>query len=358
MGFFETLRRPKALGVWADDGRIRAGEHDPAAQAFDFITRNARNEANDRAYMGGGMRGGGIGRIARGQENTRPMNVVYNQAPEMAQKQFNFMKDQAALEQKNRETARADKALAANDEYIQGRRENEMKQRGMDTNEELAKAKLALELGEREKLQIEGNNRMAQIAAQNAGNMDVARFTREAQERINTADNAARIRAAEIAAGKPTAATTISPAEEAQSTLNKARQFINENPDYADMIEFSDDGKTFSIKDKLRENMFSGIGAGTVEGGQDARNKMIEFIYGRKNAQPVAGLGSSALGASLGSAGASGNIAERGSPTAGYQKGTPVQANVVMMVSPDGRRLRVPPEKVAELEKAGAKRVQ
>jgi len=222
MGFLDTLRRPKALGVWADDGRIRAGEPDPAGQAFDFIKQQMRNESNDRAY-GVGMRGGGgnLGRIARGQENTRPMNVVYNQAPEMAQKQFNFMKDQAALEQKNKETARADKALAANDEYIQGRRDNEMKQRGMDTNEELARAKLALELGEREKLEIEGRNRLAQIAASNAGNMDVAKFTRDAQERMNVQDNEARIRADEIAAGKLTADNSMISAEEDQNQINQ-----------------------------------------------------------------------------------------------------------------------------------------
>ncbi len=320
MGFLDTLRRPKALGVWADDGRIRAGEPDPAGQAFDFIKQQMRNESNDRAY-GVGMRGGGgnLGRIARGQENTRPMNVVYNQAPEMAQKQFNFMKDQAALEQKNKETARADKALAANDEYIQGRRDNEMKQRGMDTNEELARAKLALELGEREKLEIEGRNRLAQIAASNAGNMDVAKFTRDAQERMNVQDNEARIRAAEIAAGKPTAANTMSPAEEAQNQINIARQLINENPQYANIIKFDEDngGKTFSLQsDELPE----GLGQGTVD---YLRREAARRIYGDKNTPQMNGLGSSALGASLGSAGASGNIAERGSPNAGYQKGTP-----------------------------------
>lgn len=342
MGFLDTLRRPKALGVWADDGRIRAGEPDPAGQAFDFIKQQMRNESNNRAY-GVGMRGGGgnLGRIARGQENTRPMNVVYNQAPEMAQKQFNFMKDQAALEQKNRETAHADKALAANDEYIQGRRDNEMKQRGMDTNEELARAKLALELGEREKLEIEGRNRLAQIAASNAGNMDVAKFTRDAQERMNVQDNEARIHAAEIAAGKPTAANTVSPSEEAQTTSNKLQQLLATNPEFAGAI--TQEGSKFFIN---------------PEADSDLRFALSKRLYNRPNDINLDGVNSAALGASLGSAGASGNIAERGSPNAGYQKGTPIQPNIVRMVSPDGRRLNVPPEKVAELEKAGAKRVQ
>lgn len=300
--FLEALRRPKKLGRWADDGRIRAGEPDLVLRAFDRMDRQMRSD-NDGTMQGFGG-GGNLGRIARGQENTRPMNVVYNQAPEMAQKQFNFMKDQAALEQKNKEKADTARALSANDDFIQQRRENEMKQRGMETNAELAKAKLALELGDREKLQLENQNRMAQIAAQQTGAEKIAQMNASARG----ASDIARIRAAEIAAGKPTAANTMSPAEESQMRFNKAHEVASSRPDLAELLEFSDDGKTFNIKPS-----------------QDtiALEMLNNAIYGRRGDINLGGVRSAALGGSLGSAGASGNIAERGSPTAAYQKGTP-----------------------------------
>lgn len=318
--FFETLRRPKALSAWADDGRIRAGESDPYAFAKDFLMRNSREETNNRGYA---SPGGNIGRIARGQENTRPMNVVYNQAPEMAQQQFKFMKDQAALAQKNLEADRSAKALSANDDYIDNRRGNEMKQRQFDTNTELAREKLALELSDRDKLALDQNNAMARIAAQGANALSLAELNNARARELNKEDNDARIRAAEISASKPTASNTTTPSEEAQGTMNRVRRFINENPGFASMVEFSDDGKTFKIKDAPEGDVLTGLDSGVVDSGQDARRRLTEYVYGSNNTPKMGGIGSSALGASLGSAGASGNIAERGSPTAGFQKGTP-----------------------------------
>lgn len=340
--FFETLRRPKALSAWADDGRIRAGESDPYAFAKDFLMRNSREETNNRGYA---SPGGNIGRIARGQENTRPMNVVYNQAPEMAQKQFNFMKDQAALAQKNLEADRVAKALSANDDYIDNRRGNEMKQRQFDTNTDLALKKLAMELPERERLAIEQNNNLARIAAQGENQLSVANLNNARAREISDENNKARIRAAEIAANKPSASTVLQPNE-------RAMELLMSDPRMADVIQMSEDGKNFSLKDLAED---SSMGQGTLD---YLRREAAKKIYGNNNVQNISGINSAALGSSLGSAGASGNIAERGSPTAGFQKGTPVQNAVVMMVAPDGRRLKVPAEKVAELEKAGAKRVQ
>lgn len=336
--FFETLRRPKALSAWADDGRIRAGESDPYAFAKDFLMRNSREEMNNRGYVG---LGGNIGRIARGQENTRPMNVVYNQAPEMADKQFKFMKDQAALAQKNLEADRSAKALSANDDYIDNRRGNEMKQRQFDTNTDLARKKLALELSDRDKLALDQNNAMARIAAQGANALSLADLNNARARELNKEDNDARILAAQISASKPTASNTTTPNETAKATENKLRALAL-NPEYKGVITQDEDGK-ISINPKADS---------------DLRFKLSKELYNRPDDINLDGINSSALGASLGSAGASGNIAERGSPTAGFQKGTPVQNSIVMMVAPDGRRLKVPAEKVAELEKAGAKRIQ
>lgn len=336
--FFETLRRPKALSAWADDGRIRAGESDPYAFAKDFLMRSRREDMNNAAYA---RPGGNIGRIARGQENTRPMNVVYNQAPEMAQKQFNFMKDQAALAQKNLEADRSAKALSANDEYIDNRRGNEIKQRQMDTNTDLAKRKLALELSDRDKIALEQNNALARIAAQTEGSVALAELNNNRARELNKETNDARIRAAEISAGRPTAANTISPSEEAQGTMNRVRRFINENPGFADMVEFSDDGKTFTIKDAPEGNLLTGLGSGVVDSGQDGRRRLTEYVYGSGNTPKMNGMGSSALGASLGSAGASGNIAERGSPTASFQKGPQQQELTKTQTNPRTGQKRV-----------------
>ena len=349
--FFETLRRPKALSAWADDGRIRAGESDPYAFAKDFLMRKSREETNNRGYANPG---GNIGRIARGQENTRPMNVVYNQGPEMAEKQFKFMKDQAALDQKNKEADRSAKALEANDDYIDNRRANEMKQRQMDISTDLALKKLAMELPEREKLAIEQQNNLARIAAQGENQLSVANLNNARMREIADENNKRAKEVADATNQSRIDATTIraNGNDKALSTNEKAMQLLMSDPRMADVIQMSEDGKSFSLKGS---DPNSSIGPATLD---YLRREAAKQIYGDRNTSLMSGLGSSSLNGNLGSAGASGNIAERGSPTASFQKGAPVQNSVVMMVAPDGRRLKVPAEKVAELEAAGAKRIQ
>ena len=131
--FVSNLKKMKPLGQWAPDGSIKAGESDPYEWGRDLIKQDIARENRNEGYAP--MSRGNIGRMgARMSEpdwvNSQPMNngrmnVVYDQGPEMFQKQLNFQKDQAAQAQKNLESKRAIEALAANDEFIDNRRKFE-----------------------------------------------------------------------------------------------------------------------------------------------------------------------------------------------------------------------------------------
>lgn len=304
--FMDNLRKPKKLGRWAPTGEIRAGESDPYNWAKDLIERDRRDEmAGEDLVL---MRRGNMGRVGARMSNPdwndtttnsglRQMDVVYDQRPEMFQKQLNFQKDQAAQAQKNLEVKRLADSLAANDDFIQTRRENEMKSRGMDNDMEMAKQKLAMQIGDREKLEIENAARLAQIQAQGGNAKEVAELNNTRAREIAEENNR---RAAEVAAGNNKATVTAAeirsgnrgtdPKDVAQTTQNKLAQLFLD-PEFAQAVEQKPDGG-FAIVDGIDD---------------DLRRRLSNRLYARTTDINLGGIGSAALGGSPSSPGLRGN---------------------------------------------------
>ena len=194
--FMSNLRKPKSLGRWAPTGAIRAGESDPYAWAKDMIERESRDDGMDFPTA----RRGNIGRLGSQVSNWNPglpqsgrgfgqMDVIYNQAPEMAQKQLNMRKDENALAQKNLEAANALKAAKANDDYIDNRRNTELKAKQVETADWAARNLKPGEMGEKDRLALQYQNAKALNDADNSTRMTVAEKEIEAR-RINEAERA------------------------------------------------------------------------------------------------------------------------------------------------------------------------
>ena len=297
--FMENLRKPKKLPRWAPTGEIRAGESDPYNWAKDLIER----ERNDD--MTGGfapMRRGNMSRVGASiGSSANPnynragfdpaktyQNTVYNQAPEMATKQLNLQKQEMASRDKAMEAKRIVDALAANDDFIDNRRQNEMKSRGMDNEMDIAKQKLAMQIGDREKLDIENAARMAQIQAQGGNAREIAELNNTRAREIADENNR---RAAEVAAGNNKATVTAAearagnrsndPKDAAQTTQNKLAQLFLD-PEFATAIEQTDKG--FAINDAIDD---------------DLRRRLSNRLYARTGDINIGGVGSAALGGSL-----------------------------------------------------------
>lgn len=322
---------------YGDSGPARS---DLTTQAIsDLLLRNKQrfqmeqeqHEANMRGgYGGGGRMAGGGNRLASmfsggaTGPTGQPMNVVYDQRPEMLQKELNFKKDMAAQAQKNIEAERATEALKANDDYIDRRRKNEMAGREQDLRENVANygmmnpdlkietvpggnivavnpktgevidtGQSSGQMSDAEKMRIQNENALGQIDRRNAGDLAAANVRANANMQPNAG-------------------------EMNQRTVDKARELILTNPAYADLIEFSDDGKSFRIKDRPKGSMWSAPPDDSA-----ARIALAKELYGDRNVPGVGGINSAAISGALGSAGVSGDISKRGSPTPSHVTGLP-----------------------------------
>ncbi len=302
--FIETMRRPKKLQQWAPTSAIQAGELDPLNVALDSLQRdmNYNPPMSTPDFMGGG-RGGNLSRIGNYEPINEKMNVVYDQGPELFEKQLKMQKRMMDQNQANLDKTREVEALKANDDYIDNRRQNEMKSRKMESDVDLAKRALALQLSDRDKLNIGHQNRLAEIGQQGKNSLAVA----EANKLASAADNAAVIEAARIRAGVSGGGNRVTPADKQQ----QVREMLNQNPEFQQYFEFTDGG--YKLK---------GPDEGTPMNMWETINQRLYNPRGDINLPAVRGIGSAGLGSTnLGSAGVSGNIADRGGPTAPHVTG-------------------------------------
>lgn len=292
---------------------------------MDQQNHEARMSTPDR--MGGmGRMGGGGNRLAGmfGGDPARPMDVVYDQRPEMFDKQLKLQRDVMAQNQKNLEAAKATEALKMNDEYIDNRRKNEMAGREQQLRENVANYGMM-----NPDLKIEpvpGGNIVAVNpktgkvidTGMKSGQMSDADKLRVQNE--NALGQIDRRNAGDLAAAGVRANATMQPnaGEMNQRTVDKARELILTNPAYADIIEFTEDGKGFRIKDRPKDTFFS-----SAPDDSAVRAALAKELYGDRNVASVPGLGSAAIGGALGSAGVSGDIAKRTSPTPSHVTGLP-----------------------------------
>ncbi len=305
----EMLRQAKGRYLMDEqehEAGMRMSNPDPMPRGSNLSRMMSRNT---------GVSGGGV----PGQ-----MDVVYDQRPEMFDKQMKFQKDMAAQNQKNLETQRGIDALAANDAYIDNRRKNEMAGREQQLRENVANYGM-----QNPELKIEAipggnvvaiNPRTGKVmdTGQGSGQMSDAEKMRVQNE--NALGQIDRRNAGDLAAANARANATMQPnaGEMEQRTVDKARELILTNPEFANLLEFSDDGKSFRIKDRPKGTMWS-----AAPDDSDARRRLGAALYGDKNVTKVGGVNSAALGGSPGSAGVSGDISKRGSPTPSHVTGLP-----------------------------------
>jgi len=323
--FMDNLRKPKSLGRWAPTGAIRAGESDPYSWAKDLIERDRNDDMAGWDDPIPRSRRGNVGRLGASMSNPdwdgttnsglRQMDVVYDQRPEMMQKQLNFQKDQANLRQKNLEADRMVDAIAANDDYIDKRRQNELKQKQVETQDWSARNLKPGELGEREKMQIDFNNRHALDTAkaindwvarreQNAGAERVANIRGDATSESAASRAAATTEAASIRAAAMEEAARIRAAATGKPVAAGNSKVDPEYPNEAELF-------------KANAAELQGF-----MGDDELRKRIAQNQYGDKNVPLVSGLGSGALGGTPGSPGLRGNAPIDANATA-----TPYAAN-------------------------------
>ena len=318
--FMENLRRPKKLGSWAPTGAINPGESDPYNWAKDLIEREYRDSQFDETP--GFSRRGNISRM--GARMSTPdwmdsspnpngkMNVVYDQRPEMFQKQLNFQKDEANRNQKNIESQRIVDALATNDDYIDRRRQNEMKSRQLDTADFAARNLRPGEMGDREKLQADFNNRHALQSAEAINRWIAERERSASNERVagmrgDTASDTATTRAAAMEEAARIRANAMTEAARIRAAIGGSAT--------------SDEPVSQPTEREIFEQNKAELEA-LINAPDALRRPKAAETFGANNVPLVSGVGSSALGGSPSSAGLRGNAPIDANATA-----TPYAAN-------------------------------
>lgn len=305
--FMSNLRRMKPLGEWAPTGDIRAGESDPYNWGRDLIERDRRAEmANPDPIP---MRRGNMGRVSAGMSNpdwldaagsNGKMDVVYDQRPEMFQKQLNFQKDQAAQAQKNLEQKRIVDALAANDDYIQQRRDNERKDREFETRDWSARNLKPGEMGDREKIQIDYNNRHALETARAINDWVKQREANAGAERVANIRGDNSNETANIRANASTEAANIRAA--AMEEAARIRAAASGNTENVPAPVVSNNPQSEAEKFKANAAELQGF-----MGDDELRKRLAQQKFGANNVPLVSGLGSGSLGGTPGSPGLRGN---------------------------------------------------
>lgn len=295
-------------------------EHEAGMRMTGGIDPVPRGRGNLSRMMGGntGFSGGGTGSGPNG------MDVIYDQRPEMFDKQLKMQKDMAAQAQKNLEAAKATEALKMNDEYIDNRRKNEMAGREQQLRENVANYGMM-----NPDLKIESvpggnivavNPKTGKVidTGMKSGQMSDADKLRVQNE--NALGQIDRRNAGDLAAAGVRANATMQPnaGEMNQRTVDRARELVLTNPAFADLLEFSDDGKSFRIKDRPKGSMWSAAPDDSA-----LRRELAKQLYGDRNVPGVGGINSAAIAGALGSAGVSGDISKRGSPTPSHVTGLP-----------------------------------
>jgi hypothetical protein len=300
--FLEAMRRPKAIGAWSNTSEIQPGQVDYVAKAMNLLKYENDRDYKDRMWgvgeSNGMSRGRGLQNIGRGMQESfnqrgmdpaQPYDVVYDQRPEMMQKQLNLQKRAMDQNQRNLETERATETLKANDEYIDNRRETEMKNRLMsqdaNTREFAAKNLRPGEMSDQDKLAAQAAARHADITQQG-----VNRWVQQ-REQNQSAEEIAKLRvqaAAELAHEKNSA--PMSPNEQGQTTANKFQELMIQDPELASSI--IQNGRNFSVDPNADAEI---------------RRRIAAAVYGEKNVPMVAGVGSAGLGGTPSSPGLRGN---------------------------------------------------
>lgn len=323
--FMSNLRKPKSLSSWAPTGEIGAGESDPYSWAKDMLEREYRNDMANFDDPVPRSRRGNVGRLGASMSNPdwggttnsgmQPMDVVYDQRPEMFQKQLNFQKDQAAQKQKNIEAERIVDAMAANDDYIQNRRNNELKQKQVETQDWAARNLKPGELGEREKMQIDFNNRHALDTAKAINDWVARREANAGAERVAgiRSDATSESAAARAAATTESASIRAAAMEEAA----RIRAAASGNTPAPTTPATAPAAKTDEEIFKANAAELQGF-----MGDDELRKRIAQNKYGDKNVPLVSGLGSGGLGGTPGSPGLRGNAPIDANATA-----TPYAAN-------------------------------
>lgn len=316
--FVSNLKKMKPLGQWAPDGSIKAGESDPYEWGRDLIKQDIARENRNEGYAP--MSRGNIGRMgARMSEpdwvNSQPMNngrmnVVYDQGPEMFQKQLNFQKDQAAQAQKNLESKRAIEALAANDEFIDNRRKFEAQVRqnerpnfnfeqvaggnivGLDprTGKVMDTGVSSGIMSDADKIKAQGAERHAEATQRGINSWVAAREAAQAKRDVaEEAGNAKRD--AERIQSQTRMDLANSPENKLKDMSARLAEMAVRIPELAGAVTWDEKGGA-RLNDEADEQL---------------RRQAAAYLYGDANVTKVGGVGSAGLGGQLGAAGLRGN---------------------------------------------------
>lgn len=297
--FLPALRRPKSLMTWADDGSIRTGEHDPVTQAANMFEDNRRRRLSAGEFEPRGNSGmpsvrsnagpmnrlqGMNQRLGLHGKNFDGMNVVYDQRPEMQQKQLNLQKQGMAEEAKLEAAKQEIMKTKMNDDYIDNRRDSALKQKQVETADWAARNLKPGEMSDQDKMQAEYANRHA-LNTQN--NLDKYVATREAnQGREETARIAADAkRDAQEIATQQRADAADSPERKSQELSLKMRELALTNPELANALSVDEKGN-YSLNNTADEM---------------TRRKVANALG--YNTPSVGGVGSAALGTNVGQLG-------------------------------------------------------
>lgn len=282
MGFVDKLRSAKHFGY-----------SNPNLES-DRLTRYAINKAMDdddldraREMRGEGgylNRSGGGGYLNRGEmrgpestnrlqetfnklgirggQNFDGMDVIYDQRPEMFQKQLNLQKQGMAQNTKLNEAENALNASKANDDFIDNRRSNALRQQQVETQDWTARNLKPGELERREELNIIARNQTALEAARGKNNLAERELQNQGIRENNIEENIrgvdkrveenARVRqTAELAAATKAEASN-TPKNQADALNLRIQQLAIENPQLANGFKQDDKGN-FYINNKADE---------------------------------------------------------------------------------------------------------
>jgi hypothetical protein len=289
MGFVDKLRTARFLGSNSNPNE----QNDSLARYA--IGKALHQEDLNQGYLNSNR--GYLNRQARPQTtssspldklfgDTNKMDVVYDQRPEMFQKQLNMQKDRMAQDNKLQEAENALRAINLNDEYIDNRRNNAMKQRQLDTQDWAARNLRPGEMSDADKIKAEFNNRHALQTQNNVDRWVAQREANQGRGEIAKINNAMRESVANTEA-ETRREIANSPKSQSEALSFKLHEMAIQDPTLAGAI-MSDGKGGFSIDPDAPD---------------DIRRKVAAAIYGANNVPLVNGLGSAALGTNVGKTG-------------------------------------------------------
>lgn len=353
MGFVDKLRSAKHYG-YSNPNR---GTEELLSAALREEMKGNRLDSAGGYFGGGGNRRGFLNsepsgamdrlksstqRLGIQGKNFDGMNVVYDQRPEMQQKQLNLQKQGMAQDAKLEEAKNALMSMKLNDDFIDTRRDNTLKQKQVDTQDWAARNLKPGEMSDREKVQAEYDNRHALNTQNNIDKWVNSRENNAAREREvgmrgEQTNEAATIRAEAAAeAARIRAEATTEAARmrlEASGTTPKKEEVIAPAPVVA--------------PDAIGKELERLLEPGAAPMDDAMRRDVARRANPNADIPTVAGINS--------------NIKTQGSQFIPKDESKSLdprtgELRFVDMVDPKGRPLRVPAHEVDALLKKGAKR--